>query len=92
MTNKEIIGGIVGTSMSAVGTGIQTNELLQTISLILTILGTIITITMALLNWWKNAKKDGKIDKDEINEAIDIVNTGVDSIKDKTKEKEDKKK
>ena len=64
--NKETIGGVVGTSVSAVGTGMQTNEVLQRISIILTIVGTIITIVMALVNWWKNAKKDGKITKDEI--------------------------
>ena len=87
---KEITGGIVGSIMSAVGTGLQTNEILQTISLILTILGTLITITMALINWWKNAKKDGKIDSDEIQDAVDIIKDGVDSIKDKV-DKEDKK-
>lgn len=87
---KEITGGIVGSIMSAVGTGLQTNEILQTISLILTILGTLITITMALINWWKNAKKDGKIDSDEIQDAVDIIKDGVDSIKDK-QDKEDKK-
>ena len=92
MVNKETIGAIVGTSASAVGTGLQTNELLQTISLILTIVGTLITIIMAMLNWWKNAKKDGKIDSDEIQEAIDIIKDGVDAIKDKTNDKEDDKK
>ena len=39
------------------------------ISLILTIMGTIITIAMALLNWYKQAKRDGKITKDEIKDA-----------------------
>lgn len=92
MTNtKEVIGGIVGTSVSAVGTGMQTNELLQTISLVLTIVGTIITITMALVNWWKNAKKDGKITKDEIKDAVDIIKDGADSIQDTLKDKEENK-
>ena len=88
--SKEVIGGIVGTSVSAVGTGMQTNELLQTISLILTILGTIITISMALVNWWKNAKKDGKITKDEIKDAVDIIKDGAESIQDTLKDKEEK--
>ena len=88
--NKELIGGIAGTSLSIVGTASQTNELLQDISLVLTIIGTLITIIMALINWWKNAKKDGKITSDEIQDAVDIIKDGVDSIKDKI-DKEDKK-
>ena len=94
MGSKEVVGGVVGASLSAVGTGMQTNELLQTISLILTILGTLITIIMALANWWKNAKKDGKITKDEINDAVDIIKDGVDGVKkvvNKNENKEEKK-
>ena len=88
--NKEVVGGIVGTSMSAVGTATQTNEILQTISIVLTIVGTLITIAMAIVNWWKNAKKDGKITEEEIQEGIKIISDGVDALKDKT-DKEDKK-
>ena len=89
--NKEVVGGIVGSSVSAVGTGLQTNEILQTISLVLTIVGTLITITMALMNWWRNAKKDGKITKEEIKDGVDIVVDGVNAIKDKIEDKEEKK-
>lgn len=89
--SKEVIGGIVGTSVSAVGTGLQTNELLQTISLVLTIVGTCITIAMALINWWKKAKEDGKITKDEIKDGIDIIVDGANDIKDKLEDKEDNK-
>ena len=88
--SKELTGGIIGSTMSAVGTGLQTNEVLQTISLVLTIVGTLITIAMALINWWKNAKKDDKIDKEEIQDAIDIIKDGVDSIKDINDEEEKK--
>lgn len=87
--NKETLGGIGGVMVSALGTGIQTNELLQTISLVLTIVGTVITIVMALLNWWNRSKKDGKIDKEEAKEGLDIVMGGVEQIQealDKDKE------
>ena len=80
--NKEVIGGIVGTSVSATGTALQTNDVLSTISLIITIIGGIITITMALVNWFNKAKKDGKIDKDEIKEGIEIISEGTKNIKD----------
>lgn len=79
--NKETIGGMAGTTISAVGTGIQTSEVLRTISLILTIIGSIITIAMALSNWWKQAKKDGKITKDEIKDGVSIIKNGADNIK-----------
>ena len=83
--NKEVYGGIAGTITSIVGTSMQTNEVLQMVSLILTIIGTIITIAMALLNWYKQAKKDGKITKDEIKDAVDIISDGIEDIKSNTK-------
>ena len=79
--NKEVVGSGVGTLLSATGTALQTNEVLSTIQLIITIIGGLITIAMALLNWWKNAKKDGKIDKDEVKDAIDIIQEGGENIK-----------
>lgn len=79
---NELITGAVGTTLSAVGTGLQTNEVLQTISLVITILGGLITfIIVPLINWYKEAKKDNKISADEIKEAIDIVDKGSDKIK-----------
>lgn len=74
-----IIGG-VASSLSAVGTSIQTNEVLQIISLILTILGTLITfIVLPLLNWYIKAKKDGKITIDEVKEGVETLQEGINS-------------
>lgn len=84
--NKEVVGGMCGTALSAVGTGLQTSEVLQIISLVLTIIGSLITIAMAIINWWKKAKADGKITSDEIQEGIEIIQDGIDDLKDKTKE------
>lgn len=79
---REFIGGVIGTSTSAVGTALQTNDVLQTISLIITILGGIVSlIVIPLLTWWKNAKKDGKIDEDEIKEGLDILDDGIKGVK-----------
>lgn len=77
----EITGCAVGTSTSAVGTALQTNQVLQTISLIITIIGGIVTTASALYLWWKNASKDGKITKDEIEEGVEIIQNGVNDIK-----------
>lgn len=86
---NELIAGVFATGTSAVGTALQTSEVLQIISMIITILGGIVSlIVLPLLNWWKNAKKDGKIDEDEIKEGIEIVNNGVNIIKDNLDKKE----
>ena len=85
--NKEVIGGIVGTSVSATGTALQTNSVLSTISLIITIIGGLITIAMALINWFEKAKADGKIDKDEIKEGLEIIEQGAKDIKDNLDDK-----
>ncbi len=74
-----IIGG-VASSLSAVGTSLQANEVLQIISLILTILGTLITfIVLSLLNWYIKAKKDGKITIDEVKEGVETLQEGINS-------------
>ena len=93
MNNGKLFGGgIIGTLLSAVGTATQTNELLQTISLVITILGGFISlILIPLLTWYKKAKEDGKISKEEIDEAIDIAEDGLHHIIKETKEKEDDK-
>lgn len=82
MKDKLILGSI-GTALSAIGTGLQTNEVLETISLIITIIGGIITfIVTPLLNWHNKSKADdGKIDADEVQEAIKIIVNGSEKIK-----------
>lgn len=83
---QEIITGSIGTGISFIGTAIQTNELLQTISLIISIVGGIITfIIVPLLTWYNKSKEDGKISKEEIDEGIDIIKTGTGEIKKITK-------
>lgn len=87
---NEIITGIVGTGLSAVGTGLQTNDVLQTISLVITIIGGLITfIIVPLVTWYQRAKQDGKIDKDEIKQASDIIIDGSEKIKESVEDKKD---
>lgn len=80
---NELISGSIGTILSAVGTGLQTNEVLQTISLIITIIGGLITfIIMPLISWYNKSKtNDNKIDADEVQEAIKIISHGSEKIK-----------
>lgn len=88
----ELIAGGVGATLGVVGTATQTNEILQTISLIITIIGAIISmIIVPLISWYQEAKKDGKITSDEIKDGIDIVVGGIKDVQDNLEDKEDGK-
>ena len=52
---------------------IQSNELFQLISLILTCLATVISIAYTFYIWYKKAKEDGKITKEEIEEIKEKI-------------------
>lgn len=58
----------LGNTFALVLTAIQTNEIYQTISLILTILATLLSIAYTIYKWYKKASADGKITAEEIDE------------------------
>ena len=79
---KEILEGSVGTILSAVGTAVQVDEVLKYVSLAITIVGGIISmIIIPIWNWHKEAKRDGKITKEEIEEGVKIASDGVNGVK-----------
>ena len=94
MTDDNLTIGIFGTALSAAGAGLSVNELQAIISMTVTIVGFIISVLIPLgvklVNKIKAAKKDGKVDKEEMK---DILSTGkeiveetkkvIDEIKDK---------
>ena len=84
--NKELVGSAICTSVAGTSTAIQPNEVFQYIQMALTIVATLITIILGLRAWWKDAKKDGKITSDEIQEGVKIVQDGLENLKDKNKE------
>ena len=90
MQEDKILVGILGTSISAVGAGMSVTELQAIISMIVTVAGFIISVLIPLCvklyNKIKGAKKDGKIDKEEMK---DILSTGKEIV-DETKEFIDK--
>ena len=85
MTDDSLTAGICGTALSAAGVGLSVNELQAIISIIVTIAGFIISVLIPLCvklsNKIKAAKKDGKIDKEEMK---DIISTGQEIV-DETK-------
>ena len=90
MKIKEFILGLIGTGMSSVGAIVDVNEVLSIISYVITIVGGILTlIVIPLITWWKRAKEDGKITKEEIDEATNIIQSGVEGLNDKTKDKKE---
>ena len=60
--------------LGAVFTAVQTDATLQIISLVLTIIATAFSIAFTVYKWWKSAKADGKITKNEIDDLIDELN------------------
>lgn len=63
-------------------TASQTETTFQILSLILTCLSFIVSIAFTIYNWYKKAKADGKIDKEELKELAEI---GKEAVKDGTK-------
>lgn len=88
----ELITGGIGTALGVVGTVTQTNEILQTISFIVTIVGAIFSmIVVPIISWHNRAKKDGKITSEEIEDVVKTTSEGIEKVKD-TIDKETKKK
>ena len=94
LSEDNIMVGLLGTSVSAVGVGLSVNELQAIISIIVTIAGFIISVLIPLCvklyNRIKSAKEDGKIDKEEMEdiastgkEILDETKKVIDEVKDK---------
>lgn len=79
----KLMCGLVGTAVSAAGTGLAISEVQAVISIVITVLGFIISVVipfiMKLIHKIKEAKKDGHITEDE---AKDIMNTVIEDGKD----------
>lgn len=76
---------IVGITFQSMLTIAQTDEIFRIISLVLTIISAVVVLARNIYEWYLKAKKDGKIDANEGKELIDIVDDGVNNIKDNIK-------
>ena len=80
---KTFLSATLGATLGAVGTATQTNETLETISLVITIIGAVLSfIVCPLLSWYNKAKKDGHIDSEEIEELTKDISKGLNEIGD----------
>lgn len=82
MDKKELVCD----SVAILSTAIQPDRTLQIISMILTILSLTLSLILKLINWYKQAKADRKITKEEINEAVEITKDGIEEINETIKE------
>lgn len=73
---------IGGNGIMYILTATQTKEVFEIVSLILSIVISILIIVSKIVDWYKRAKADGKIDEDEIKEGVDIIVDGTKEIKD----------
>lgn len=72
-----------GSVVGSIFTAVQTNEIFQYISLILTILSTLVAIAFTIYKWYKKAKEDGKITEEEVEELKDDIKEELDKKEDK---------
>lgn len=86
---KDNILEILSIGVQATFTAVQTDEILRRISFAITLVSFIITLSCNIYKWWRNSKKDGKITMDEVDELVDIVKDGSDSLTNTIKEVKD---
>lgn len=86
MIDDKMICGVVGTAVSATGAGLSVNEIQAIVSIIITILGFLISVLIPLgfklYNKIKKALEDRKISKEELD---DILDTGKEIIDESSK-------
>ena len=83
MGNEDkLLCGVVGTAISAAGTGLAISEVQAIISIIITIAGFIISVLIPLIikliHKIKEARKDGKLSKEELDDITSTVKEIVD--------------
>ena len=61
-------------------TAMQTERTLQIISIVLVCLSTAVSLAYNLYKWWKEAKSDGQITKEEIKDGIGIIKDGANKL------------
>ena len=66
-----------------------TQEVLNVVLTILSIISILISLAISIINWWKKAKSDGKIDTEELGELKDIVDKTAEELKDDKDNKRD---
>lgn len=86
---KDNLLNILGIGVQAIFTAVQSDEILRWISFGITLLSALITIAYNIYKWWRKSKEDGKISMNEVDELVDIVKDGSDTLTNTIKEGKD---
>lgn len=76
MKHDEVVG-YIGSSIPAVLSVTQTNEVFQLIQIILASISFLLTIAYTCWKWYKKAKEDGKITTEEVEELFDNLKENI---------------
>ena len=78
MTKDGIVFGSVA-ALETLVTVSQTNEVFQTIQIIISALAGAVALAYTIWRWYRNAKKDGKITEDEVDNLFEQITKKEDS-------------
>ena len=88
----------VSSSVCTMLAGLQVDEMLRYVNLALAVLSAVVAIAFTIWKWWHEAKKDGKITPNEVNDVLDEVadiiegtKESIGKIADDDKKKKEKK-
>ena len=73
MDNNKNIISYIGSALGVIFTIVQSNEIFQLISLILTIISVLVSLAFSIYKRIITATKDGKIDEEEVDELKNIL-------------------
>lgn len=91
--NKKVLFDTVETTLNGFGVAIGLAEIETILGIVLLVVNISILLTRGifkLVAWYKEAKKDGKITKDEIDEGIKIIDETKSVIEENIDKKKDK--
>ena len=71
----------VSSSVCTMLAGLQVDEMLRYVNLALAVLSALVAISFTVWKWWHEAKKDGKITPNEVNDVLDDVTDIIDETK-----------
>ena len=92
MVNHEsLVGGTVGTMISALAINVDNLRSIESIvAIVCTSLGLLITIITSLIiplvKWYARSKKDGKISADEVVDGVETLKDGLQNLKNNLEE------
>lgn len=82
--NYDFLTNALGVAMTAV----QSNEIFQLVSLILTCISITFSMIFTLWKWYHTATADGKIDKKEIDELMNEIDDKLNNLNDELNRKD----